>query len=111
MTIPSVTLWLILSILACYRLSQLIACDDGPLGIFSVIRDAAKASRFPTLSKLLHCPYCMGVWIALVLAVLVMWKAPLCTFVIYALAVAGGQAVLESLAPCGEEENEHVESK
>ena len=108
MTIPSVTLWLILSILACYRLSQLIACDEGPLGIFSAIREVTKASRFKTLSKLLHC---MGVWIALVLAVLVMWKAPLCTFVIYALAVAGGQAVLESLAPCGEEENEHVESK
>ena len=99
-------LFLILS-LTCYRLAQLIATDDGPLSIFGRLRQwidrRAKAEQeqgkrliWQSAADGIHCPFCVGVWVAMPLA-LVMggldWYIP-----IYWLAIAGAQSFLEGLS-------------
>ena len=98
-------LWLIVLSLACYRLSQLISEDDGPLSIFGRLRQwvdsKAKAEQergrgllWQSAADGIHCPYCIGVWIAAALAVV--WSGIAPVTIIYTLAIAGGQSYLQS---------------
>lgn len=98
-------LFLILS-LACYRLAQLIASDDGPLSIFGRLRQwvdgKAKTEQeqgdrllWQSAADGINCPYCIGVWIAMPLGVVyngIDWYTPL-----YILAIAGLQSWLEGI--------------
>lgn len=93
---------LLLLTLACYRLSQLIAIDEGPLEIFFKLRDRLGAYDLrpdgqakTNIGRGISCPYCVGMWFALLLAVV---KVGLSVDVIlWLLAIAGGQAFLWSL--------------
>ena len=98
-------LWLIILTFTCYRLAQLIADDDGPLSVFGRLRQwvDAKAKEEQDRGKLLlwqsaadgiHCPYCVGVWVAIVLAVV--WSGITPVTLVYILAIAGGQSWLQS---------------
>lgn len=91
---------LVLVTLACYRLAQLIAFDEGPLGIFHKLRIATGAYNYDkqgqpqsTLGRLITCPYCLGMWIALPLAL----YADLDLWWLWWLAIAGGQTFLQGL--------------
>ena len=53
---------------------------------------------------LLHCPYCLGVWIALALA-LILWPITWLT-ILYWLAIAGGQAALQKFSDLTDGETE-----
>lgn len=96
--------WLlgILAALAVYRLSQLIACD----AIFTLFRIALgrKAAKgkwyWKSLADLVHCPYCLGFWLALI-ATLFIPYSNLITFLLWWFGIAGAQTFLESLSPCG----------
>lgn len=57
-----------LSALAVYRVSFLVAREDGPLGLFRRMRIAADGSA---VGRLVGCVNCLSVWIALPLAVFV----------------------------------------
>lgn len=95
--------WLLLAmlILVCYRLTSLIVYDEGPFSLFKRLRTAAGVYDLSVtgqpktgLGRLLACPYCVGVYIALGLAFvpgLSLW-GPLWWF-----AIAGGQAFLHTL--------------
>ncbi len=97
-------LWLAVLSLACYRLAQLIADDDGPLSIFGRLRQwidsRAKAEQergrylfWQSAADGIHCPFCIGVWIAAGLAVVyngIAWST-----LIYIFAIAGAQSWLE----------------
>lgn len=91
----------ILSILSVYRLSMLIAYDDGPLHILSAIREYAgrKASEgglwWLSLAELLHCPFCLGVWFALAVYILLSTGSQFANAIIFIIGIAGGQAFLE----------------
>lgn len=91
----------ILAALICFRLSRLIAYEEGPFGVFIRIRFyfgrlAGRSKKFGflwSIGELLTCPYCLGIWIAIVLALVLF---PLKQFFLWWLAIAGAQAFLQS---------------
>lgn len=97
-------LLIVIAALASYRLSMLIALEDGPFDVLFTIRQKLGAYRRhqdgsvnPThIGKLLSCPYCIGIWVALVLA-LVLFPITAVTG-LYWFAIAGCQVFLESLS-------------
>ena len=96
---------LIVAVLACYRLAELITLDDGPFDLFLNLRvwlgvydRDATGRAITSWGRLFGCPYCIGVWIALGLAIAL--NAPLglsAQILWHWLAIAGGQAFLESV--------------
>lgn len=67
--------------LATWRLSHLLASEDGPFDLLTRLR-----ARFP-LGGLLNCMYCLSIWIAPLLYVLMQTPA---IWLVYMLAGAGG---------------------
>jgi len=102
-----ITDWL-LCVFACFRLAELVAFEDGPLDIFATLRGLTfyspkgkqrKGTVWTSLQRLVECPFCLGVWFAAALSVLVLWDSGV-TFgmgIVFWLAVAGGQYLLEML--------------
>ncbi len=87
----------VIAVLACFRLAELVAVDHGPADLCDRFRTAC-AQRSAGLSKLVGCPWCVGLWFALPLAVWVTGlSADIVTMGIVALAIAGGQAFLENV--------------
>ena len=92
-------LLLILGILATYRIAQFVAYDDAPFGLMSRFRTylgkkaagGAKYGIWWSLAELIHCPYCVGLWTALIIVLVFMPDH----FFLYWLTIAGGQAFLE----------------
>lgn len=102
--------------LAVYRAAELIAFDDGPREIFLKLRVRAGAyDRDATgrvvsgWGRLLECPYCVGMWLALAGALALLPFAELrfdsvphsalsiVYFALYWFALAGAQAFLETV--------------
>lgn len=95
---------LLIGILSCYRVARLITVDDGPFDILLEVRaklgayDYGEDGRPETnVGRLVSCPYCVGIWLALLLAI-VLFPLSIMTPV-YWLAIAGGQSFLESVTP------------
>lgn len=94
----------LLATLACYRVVQLVVFDDGPFRLMDRIRVGVGCYEYgedsqpqTILGRLLSCPYCVGMWMAIPLAFIVAermsWEIGL-----WWLAVAGGQAFLENVS-------------
>ncbi len=94
--------------LAAYRLAQLFSIDDGPMRIFANLRQWARKSaaheqirshgRFgprQSLAEGLECPYCVGVWMAVFVALCAYVHNPITEVFLDVLAIAGGQALLQ----------------
>lgn len=104
---------LILVILACYRLSRLIAIDDGPFLIFKRMRyfvldkahyetiDVPDKERWygkwHTTAEGITCPYCVGVWLSVPLLGLYLWPTEAGDIALILFAISGGQSFLQSL--------------
>ena len=80
-------LFIILCILATYRLTVLLVTDNGPWDIFYKIR-----FMMAGWTRILSCPHCVGVWMAVVSYLL----GTYCHVALIILAIAGGQSFLES---------------
>jgi hypothetical protein len=82
---------LALLIIASYRLTHLIVFDS----IMEPVRDSLV--RVPFIGQVVTCYWCCGIWVsAALVAAHLLW--PAVTFwVVLILAVAGGQAILETL--------------
>ena len=82
---------LALLIIASYRLTHLIVFDS----IMEPVREWLV--RVPFIGQVVTCYWCCGVWVsAALVAAHLLW--PAATFwVVLILAVAGGQAILETL--------------
>jgi hypothetical protein len=52
--------WFLISVLGVFRLSHLIAAEDGPWDLLARLRMAG--SRF---GRLVDCPYCVSLWVAI----------------------------------------------
>lgn len=96
------TLRVLVGVFACYRLTQLITIDDGPFDMLKGLRIAAgvydrgpKGKPKRMLGKLYGCPWCMGVWIAVVITYFVVNSFFITDLLILILAIAGGQAYLQ----------------
>lgn len=93
---------LLLTICTCFRLAQLIACDDGPVRVLLKIRtragcyDYGENGRPKTpLGQFLACPFCLGVWLAIPCAALFLWPTlPGDLFLLW-WGIAGGAAFIE----------------
>jgi len=90
--------------LAVYRIAELIAIDDGPWDLFLRIRDWAGSYDLGedgrpkrALGRFLKCPYCLGIWVALALAPVVLIPSPL-DWILIILGLAGAQALFESVS-------------
>lgn len=95
---------IVLAVLATYRLVQFITVDDGPFMVFSRIRTLSERigshSQTPgdiywCVDMLIHCPYCLGVWFGGATAALIVWPTLAGDFVLFALAIAGAQTMLQ----------------
>jgi hypothetical protein len=95
---------LILAALAVFRLACLLTSEDGPVYVFKKFRSAVGrwASTLPvedeaglSIAELVHCPYCLGVWLAAGAALLVLRPSRLGDLVLMWLGLAGGQAYLQ----------------
>lgn len=100
---PHTLVTLVIAILVNYRIAFLLTMEDGPLDILFIIREKLGAYRRsetngspnPTsIGRWASCPYCMGLWTAVIVAFLLfgidlkaLWLG---------LAIAGGQTFLQS---------------
>jgi hypothetical protein len=83
---------LALAVLACWRVSHLLAREDGPWNAVARLRRAAGGGM---LGKMMDCFLCVSVWVAAPLAAYVAAR-PLDWLVAW-LAVSGGACLLERL--------------
>lgn len=84
---------LTLAILATWRVSHLIASEDGPFDV--IVRLRLRAGN-GVLGKLMDCPYCLSLWIAAPLALLLADGAG--AWCVAWLAISGGSSLLEKLS-------------
>jgi hypothetical protein len=86
---PDNLIWLLLTVLAVWRLTALIAYESGPFGMFTGLRRLLVKTG---LGNLAACFYCLSVWMSL-LALLVFPLSPATPLVV--LGVAGAVAIIE----------------
>ncbi len=94
----------LLASFACFRLAQFVVYDDAPGGLMLRLRIRAGVYDYgdngepqSRLARLLSCPHCVGLWIALGLAICLFWQR---LFVLLPAwwAIAGLQSFLERRA-------------
>lgn len=88
----------VLLVLATYRLARLISKDiiSESFRRWLGRKAAGRSFTWLMLAELFHCPYCLGIWIAGLGALL--YARSLVEWVLYTLAIAGGQSVLQEFA-------------
>jgi hypothetical protein len=84
---------LTLCVLATWRLSHLVASEDGPFDLIVGLRARAGDGM---LGKLMDCPYCLSLWIAAPAALLLTTR--FLEWCVAWLAISGGSSLLEKLA-------------
>ncbi len=86
----SIETWLIAS-LATWRISRMIAIEEGPFSVFAWLRGWADPHQATWIGRGLQCVMCISFWIALIIAVVLQ------VGIIEWLAIAGGAAALHRL--------------
>lgn len=91
---------LILAVFAVYGLAQMVVFDSGPLRIFDRIHALSKdwADRYgwTNLDDGLNCPYCLGVYFSILVAILVLYPTWPGDIILFWFGIAGAQSWLES---------------
>jgi hypothetical protein len=88
---------LTLAVLATWRLSRLVAFEDGP---WDVVARARRLAGDGMLGHLMDCPYCLSLWFAAPLALAI--DATLPGWVLAWLGVSGGASLVEKIVSRGE---------
>ena len=84
---------LVVAILATWRVSHLIAREDGPFDLILRLRERAGHGM---MGRLMDCPYCLSLWIA---APIGAWLAEgLAEGMLLWLAISGGASLAEKAA-------------
>jgi hypothetical protein len=88
--------WLILGVLAVWRITHLLNAEDGPWDVLVKLRRFAGNSIF---GSLLDCFYCLSLWVAAPFASAIGggWKHRLLLWP----ALSGGAILLQKLSPPG----------
>jgi hypothetical protein len=91
---------IILAILATYRLALMLATEEGAFGVFVKIRERIDPTgkQETWLARGVNCPYCVGFWIALAFALLLVHQDATIhrsEFILIWFAIAGGQVLLQ----------------
>jgi len=94
---------LLLAGLATYRVARLIAIDEGPFSVFQRLRDVAgtydlgeNGQPVSGLGRGLGCPYCVGLYVAVLAAAAVAFPSWLGDLVMLWLGLAGAAAYLQA---------------
>ncbi len=95
--------WLFISILAVWRLTHLLALEDGPWDVIVRLREKAGASIW---GNLLDCFYCLSLWISIPFAYLV--GSEWLEIIILWLAVSGGSIIIEIITSSLSKKNKTV---
>jgi hypothetical protein len=82
---------------AAFRITRLIVYDKIALWFRSAFAGAPEGTFADTVDDLLHCPWCVGFWGALVVA-FCYFTFPWAWFVIFFLALAGAGSLLQVIA-------------
>lgn len=85
------------ALLGVYRLSHMIAMEDGPFDVFANLRD--RAGQATWIGRGLHCPLCISFWLSLPMAWVIAVPPSL---TLTWLGLAGGCLVLHRLLYGGE---------
>ena len=88
---------LTLAVLATWRLSRLVAYEDGPWDVVALLRRRAGDGA---MGRLMDCPYCLSIWFAAPLALAVDAGFP--GWLLAWLGVSGGASLIEALVSRGE---------
>lgn len=99
---------LLLSVLAAFKIAELVVIEEGPFSMFSRFRRfvgqlAAKSSSnrpgvrtvSTELADWVNCPFCVGVWASFLLTVLILIPSVPGDILIIAMGLAGGQSFLQ----------------
>lgn len=86
----------VVALLGVYRLSHMIAMEDGPFDVFAAARDAIGQASW--VGRGLHCVLCISFWLALPFA----WAIAPGALVLVWLGLAGGCLVLHRFLYGGE---------
>ncbi|HEY6253110.1 MAG TPA: DUF1360 domain-containing protein [Candidatus Angelobacter sp.] len=88
----------ILGALAVWRITHLLAAEDGPFNLIAGIRHQAGSGFWGTL---LDCFYCLSIWIAVPFALLLArpWKQRLLLWLALSAAAIVVNRVLDRIAP------------
>lgn len=86
---PDEPVWLLLTVLAVWRLAALVAYEEGPFGLFVFVRRALVRLG---AGRLAGCFYCLSVWMSLL--VLLVFPLDRATPLVW-LGVAGAVAIIE----------------
>ena len=97
----------LLGVLAVWRITQFIVLDDGPFDLMINLR--VKFGRYtldnkyePTtpIGRLMECAHCVGKWVALAVALLILFPTTIGDVVLYTAALAGAQSLIEGKRDC-----------
>jgi Protein of unknown function (DUF1360) len=87
-----------LVVLAVYRVSHMVALEDGPFEAFFWWREflTKKFGLNHWITKGFNCPLCISFWVSLIGAIII-YRGNLVYFFVYWLAIAGAVMVLHLL--------------
>jgi hypothetical protein len=90
----------IIAAFATYRITQLIVYDRGLFNVFQWFRGwtkkiALEHKVFDGLAFMVTCPFCMGIWMAFLCAILLLFPSVLGDLFLVAFGLAGVQSVIE----------------
>lgn len=97
---------IILTVLATYRISRMVAEEDGPYSVIDTLRSHTGVTRTEfgfhvkydnELGKMISCPLCLSVWVGLVLVVGLKLLPGPTRFIVAVLGVSGGSVALSRL--------------
>jgi hypothetical protein len=92
--------FLVLAILASFRLAEMVAVDAGPFNIFFELRSWANDTDFGnwnlrrTFHDAIACVHCSGLYFAFVIVIGYMAWPKVAALIIFPLAIAGGQSLI-----------------
>lgn len=96
-------IYLILAILATYRVARMLAIEDGAFDLFAKWRALAdpQSAQETWYARGVNCPLCLGFWVALLFALLLAHQDPAMgrsEIILAWLGIAGAQTLLHVLA-------------
>jgi hypothetical protein len=96
--------WVIVGVLAVWRITHLLALEDGP---FDVVVRLRRALGDSAIGRMLDCFYCLSLWVALAVALVLQTTAIMPSLVATLLwwpALSGGAVLLQRATDKGSKE-------
>jgi hypothetical protein len=87
---PKDWVWLVISVLAVWRLTSLICFEPGPFDVMLKVRSLLYRLR---LGNLIECFHCAAIWIAVFITIGIYILS--ISIVFLAIAIAGGASIIE----------------